>query len=248
MLAVSGCASRGSSAEPPRREALLVIPGFGYSDRAGRIIRSTRDTLAGQGIDLYIADYLRRPGLSASREALLDFYTTKGLDKYDRVHVFAFIVGSWTLNPALEDARLANLRTVIYDRSPYQERAPRVTMDRLRLPARILYGSVLFDVAKSSYPRADTAGRRVGILVETMPTGFIKRFSGTAEKYGPFDFRCASLDQPNHDCAYIDLNHDQMYTRFPRVLPELLQFIRIGRFSDRLSRTPPPRDSLKVPK
>lgn len=247
-MAVSGCASRGTPAEPARREALLVIPGFGYSDRAGRIIRSRRDTLAGQGIDLFIAEYLRRPGLAASREALLDFYTKKGLDRYERVHVFAFIVGSWTLNPALGDPRLANVRTVIYDRSPYQERAPRVTVERLSLPARFLYGSVLFDVAKTSYPPADTAGRRVGILVETTPTGFIRRFSGTAEKYGPFDFRCASLGQLNHDCAYVDLNHDQMYTRFPRVLPELLQFIRTGRFSASLSRIPPARDSLKVPK
>ena len=248
LLAMSAaCASR-RPVPPPGREALLVIPGFGYDDRAGRIIRRTRDTLAGQGMDLFIAEYLRRGGVPSSRKALLDFYEKNNLHRYERVHVFAYIVGSWTINPAMGDSILSNVRTVIYDRSPYQERAPRVAVERLRFPAWFLYGSVLFDVAKSAYPPVDTAGRRIGILVETTPTGFIRRYAATAEGYGPFDFRCASLGQAYHDCAYVDLNHDEMYTQFPRILPDLLRFIRSGRFGDTLRRVPPARDSLKVPK
>jgi hypothetical protein len=248
LAALAACAPHRPATPPPGREALLVIPGFGYGDRAGRIIRGTRDTLAGQGMDLFIADYLRRGGVASSRNALLEFYRKNGLHRYERVHVFAYIVGSWTLNPGIGDSILSNVRTVIYDRSPYQERAPRVAVERLRFPAWFLYGSVLFDVANSAYPPVDTSGRRVGILVETMPTGFIRRYAGTAEAYGPFDFRCPSLGQAYHDCAYVDLNHDEMYTQFPRILPDLLRFIRSGRFGDTLRRVPPVRDSLKVPK
>ena len=46
------------------------------------------------------------------------------LDRYRRVHVFAFIAGGWTFNPFGEAGTLPNLSTIVYDRSPYQERAP----------------------------------------------------------------------------------------------------------------------------
>ena len=48
------------------------------------------------------------------------------------------------------------------------------------------------------------------------------------------------------DCGYCDrrfvLSHDEMYERFDEIWPEVLAFMRSGRFSDEMSRTPPDGD------
>ena len=78
---------------------------------------------------------------------------------------------------------------------------------------------------------------RIGLVVETEPTRFIQRFAGTARGYGPYDFACEAFRQPFDDCLYASLNHDQLYTRFSEVWPDLLAFIRRGQFTDSAERT-----------
>ena len=46
------------------------------------------------------------------------------------------------------------------------------------------------------------------------------------------------------DCLYLPMNHDELYVRFADVWPELLAFIRTGRFTSTANRTPPTGDPL----
>jgi hypothetical protein len=220
-------------------DALLVLTGFGYGRAGKKAMRSLAPSIAAAGIDLYVPAYVTRSGLAASRAELERFIRERGLDRYDRLHAFAFIAGAWTLNPLLDRVELPNLTSVVYDRSPFQERAPKIAAAKLRVPAWLLYGSILFEVAKTPYPPLNAAHVRVGLIVESTPTPFIRRFKKAARAYGPFQFECDALGQRHDDCAYVPLNHDEMYTRFAHVWPELLSFIRTGRFTDTANRTPP---------
>jgi hypothetical protein len=38
---------------------------------------------------------------------------------------------------------------------------------------------------------------------------------------------------------YLDMNHDELYVRFAEIWPDLLSFIRTGRFTSSADRTPP---------
>jgi hypothetical protein len=87
--------------------------------------------MAGEGMDLYVPTYISRGGLAESRARLQRFIRDNRLERYDRVHVFAFLAGAWTFNPLVEARELPNLATVIYDRSPLQERAPRIADEKL---------------------------------------------------------------------------------------------------------------------
>ena len=62
--------------------------------------------------------------------------------------------------------------------------------------------------------------------------------------YGPFAFECDAFLQRYDDCLYLPMNHDELYNRFAEVWPELLAFIRTGRFSDAANRTPPVDEPL----
>jgi hypothetical protein len=84
----------------------------------------------------------------------------------------------------------------------------------------------------------------VGLLVETKPTSFITRHEQAARSYGPLDFACTAFQQQYDDCGYVALNHDELYARFADVWPDVLAFIRTGRFSATMSRTPLAGDPL----
>src|SRR5258706_11710145 len=139
------------SPSKPDRDALLVLPGFGYSRTDGKAFRDLAASTAGAGVDLYVADYLTRAGLAASRVKLDRFIRENRLDRYERLHVFAFIAGAWTFNPLVERATPPNLVSVIYDRSPFQERAPRIAVAELPFLAWLRFGSTVFDVANAPY-------------------------------------------------------------------------------------------------
>ena len=81
-------------------------------------------------------------------------------------------------------------------------------------------------------------------MIETMPTAFMRHHAEAARNYGPLQFGCDSLGQRYDDCEYVDMSHDQLYTRFADVWPDVLAFIRTGRFSELAHRMPPTVDPL----
>ena len=226
------------------RDALLVLPGFGYSRSTEKALRSGSAAWAAEGIDLYIPNYVRRAGLAKSRAELIEFYRDHRLDQYERLHIFAFIAGAWTLNPYLEKETLPNLTTIVYDRSPLQERAPRIAADKLAALTWLAYGKPVFEVARTPYTAVNPTGVRIGLMVETKPTRLVKRYAKTARSYGPLHFECDSFGQRHEDCVYLSMNHDELYVRFNELQPELLAFIRTGRFTTTANRSPPAVDPL----
>jgi hypothetical protein len=250
-LLVSACA--GAIYKPEvspatrSRDALLVIPGFGYNRAAERVLRSLAPSLTAEGFDLYVPSYISRSGLIESRARLVQFMREQGLGRYDRLHVFAFIAGAWTLNPLAATQVVPNLATVVYDRSPLQERAPRIASEKLPFLTWLRYGSPVFDVAKTSYVPLDTPDVRVGLMVETTASSFIRKHAKTVRTYGAFRFECDAFDQRYDDCLYLRMNHDELYARFAEVWPELLTFIRTGRFSASADRLRPTVDPFEPP-
>jgi hypothetical protein len=247
-LGAAACAGAigGPALSParPHGDALLMLPGFGYNRAGERALRSLAAAMAGDGIDLFVPTYISRGGMPESRERLQRFIRDRHLDQYQRVHVFAFIAGAWTINPLVEMDGLPNLMTVVYDRSPYQERAPRIADEHLHFLAWLRYGSPVFDVARTPYAPLSAPGVRVGIVVETRPTSFIRKHEEAARAYGPFHFECDAFMQRHDDCMYLALNHEELYVRFAEVWPDVLAFIRTGRFTRTANRTPPLGDAL----
>ena len=223
----------------PAPDALVVLPGFGYDRDGERAFKSLAPAMAADGFDLYLPTFVSRSGLGESRERLRRFFQENHLERYRRVHVFAFIAGGWTFNPLGEAGTLPNLSTIVYDRSPYQERAPRVALEKLRFLTWVRYGSVVFDVAKTPYAPLTLPDVKVALVVETAPTSFIKRHESTARGYGAYEFECAAFRQRYDDCLFVGINHDELYPRFGEVWPEVRSFIRTGRFSASANRTPP---------
>jgi hypothetical protein len=234
--------SESPTPAPHGGDALLVLPGFGYGRGAQKMFRSLGHSLAAESIDVYVPEYIERAGLAASQQEVLDFYRKHRLDRYARLHVFAFIAGAWTLNPLLEQGRLPNVSSVIYDRSPLQERAPRIADEKLHFLTWLRYGQPVFQLARTPYPPVTSPTIRIGLMVETRPTSLIRRYEKTARSYGPLNFRCDAFGQRYDDCVFVAMDHDALYERFQELRPELVAFIRTGRFTPAANRVPPTGD------
>ena len=241
IAGVSTDANPQHAAQKSRTEAFVVLRGFGYGGAGERAFRELEPAIAAAGMDLHVPDYISRSGLSESRKDL-QRYVRERLARYDRVHVFAFIAGGWTFNPLADAGGVPRLATVIYDRSPLQERAPRIADEKLHFLTWVRYGSPVFDLARTPYSPLTDSGVKVGLVIETAPTSFIRDHEQTARSYGAFRYECDAFGQRHDDCLYVDLNHDELYARFAEVWPDVLAFIRTGRFSSAANRTPPSGD------
>jgi hypothetical protein len=223
--------------ELPRteREAILVLPGF-----VGRFqgTAAQEEYFTGRGYDVLIPDTIERESLEACLAAFEEFAQKHRLGEYRRVHVLAYIVGGWVLNRYVAAHPDHNIASVVYDRSPLQERAPAVLVREMPLITSLLLGDVIEDMAATSYEPLEKGSIRVGILIESKATPLIRRYRKTALSLGPLAWDPAALGQPCDDFAYTWLNHDQMYSRFDVIGPEILRFFRLGRFTSAQRRTP----------
>lgn len=209
------------------KEAMLILNGFGDSKKGRRHQKNYFDTV---GYDLYIPDYLSKESFNATYENFSSFYDHSGIGEYKRVHVLAYILGAWILNTYINNNGRKNITTIVYDRSPLQERAPKVVSAKIPRLGKMVAGQVLQDLTTIEYPPIDTTGIMVGVLVESKATNLIRLFRKKTMSYGSIDWHNLDFNQPHSDMIYTRLNHDQMYITFEEVGPDIMSFIRSGRF------------------
>ena len=160
------------AASKPPLDALLVLPGFGYNHAGEQALRSLAPSMAAEAIDLYVPTFVSRSGLAQSRERLAAFIRANHLERVrtgSRLCVHCRWLGVQT---ACRDGRSSEPVDRRIRPEPYQERAPRIALDRLRWLAWIKHWSVVFDVARTPYVPMTAPAVRIGLVVETEPTRF----------------------------------------------------------------------------
>lgn len=217
------------------KEALLILPGFSDSKKKRKKQKAFFEKL---GYDLYIPDYHSRTSFALIVANLEAFYEGEGLGEYKKVHVFSYIIGSWAINTFIEQNGQKNIKTIIYDRSPLQERAPEIVVKEIPLIGEIRKGKVLADFSKIPYPVMERDSINIGIIVESKATKLMKFFRKKIFGYGPIRWDATSFQQRFDDLIYTPLNHTQMYTRFDIIGPDIIHFLEHGQFRKATRRIP----------
>lgn len=211
------------------KEAIVILPGFG-DHKKGR--QHQKKYFQKKGYDLYIPIYKDGISLENCVAKLEAFYTERGMDDYQKVHFFSYIVGSWTLNRFIEKNGRKNIATIVYDRSPIQERAPYIANKHLGLIVRIKgLKNIMAEMASTPYEPLNKDSISIGIIVESKATLLMRLFKKKTLKMGEILWNLDALNQIHDDGHYTWLNHDQMYTRFDIVGAEILSFIHNGAFT-----------------
>ena len=224
------------------KEALLILPGFSDTQKRRKKQKAFFEKL---GYDLYIPNYHSRTSFALTVANLAAFYEAEGLGEYKEVHVFSYIIGSWTINTFIEQNGRKNISTIIYDRSPLQERAPDVVVEAIPLIGEISKGKVLADFSKIPYPVMEQDGINIGIIVESKATKLMKFFKKKTLSYGALRWDATSFQQNFDDLIYTPLDHTQMYTRFDIIGADIIHFLDYGQFRKTTRRIPYEWDFFK---
>jgi hypothetical protein len=219
-----------------KKHALLILPGFGSRINGTWPLKRYFKKAE---MPVYVASYISRKSLDASIENLEKYYQKNCLDQYEELHVMAYIIGSWTLNQWIIDHGKRNIKTIVYDRSPLQERAPTILIKDLKLVNALLFGEITEDFINTPYPVLVDTSINTGIFIETYATNVVRKHRETAMALGPIHWDVASLKQPFTDFTYVPLNHDQMYTKPQDFGQEVFYFITHGHFSEGFKRNAP---------
>lgn len=210
------------------KEAIIILSGFGDSKKGRKHQKNYFDTV---GYDLYIPDYLSKESFVATYKNFIQFYDHHQIIEYKKVHVVAYILGAWILNTYINEFGKKNIKTIVYDRSPLQERAPKVVQEKIPRLGKLVAGQVLEDLTHIDYPRIDTTGISVGLIVESKATFLIKKFKKKTMSYGAIDWHQLEFNQPHQDLIFTRLNHDEMYVTFSEIGADMMAFIRTGKFT-----------------
>jgi len=224
------------------KEALLILVGFGSKTHN---VKKIATYFSNKGYDLFQPDFICRKSIAKGISKLDDFVEKEGLKSYKKLHVFCYIIGGWTFNQWLTNTRLPNLASVIFDRSPLQERAPKALMIDLPIIIRLLVGNVIRELAETPYPPMNKGAVKIGILIETEPTKVILNHKKAAATIGPLKWDVASLQQEYDDYCYVPLNHDDFYSTFELIGSMIFPFLKEGVFPIEANRIKPTNNPLQ---
>ena len=180
---------------------------------------------------MFIPDFHDKKSYVGTVENFTQFYFNQKLAEYKKVHVFAYILGSWVINDFINEHGVFNIYSIVYDRSPLQERAPRVIQERIPRIGKMVAGELLKDVSELTYAPIDQPNVKIGIIVESKATPLIRKFKKTTLSYGPIDWHHLNFDQNYNDLIFSWLNHDEMYYRFDIIGKDILNFIKSAQFT-----------------
>ena len=216
------------------KEALVILNGFGDSKKNRRI---QKEFFQEKGYDLFIPEYVEKKSLDLTISTFSYFYEKNNLDKYKEVKFLCYIIGGYVLNKYIEKHGKGKITTIIYDRSPIQERAPKVATQKLKFITKIYYGKVLFDFSEiniNSLSNKDSL--IIGVIVENKATKLMRFFKRTSDSYGDYNYNAKEIERNLDDFIHTYLNHDLMYRRFDVIGQEILYFLEHGEFTENAKR------------
>jgi len=224
------------------REAIVILAGLGTKTHNERkIARHFRN----KGFDIYQPSYIYRKGIDKGVSKLERFSGKHDLKSYKRVHFFCYIIGGWTFNRWYKQHPLSNIETIIYDRSPLQERAPYALVKDNKFLMKLLVGHVIEELANTPYPPLTNFNGKIGLLIETKPTKLILRHQATAASLGLVNWSVEHLNQQHSDFCYIPMDHDDLYTAIEKASPQVFDFIQTGHFGEKADRVAPTTNPLQ---
>jgi hypothetical protein len=219
----------------PQKEAILVLAGFGSRIQG---IKDIASFFAHKGYDLFIPNYIGRDSVGQCVTNLDTFWKKQKLSEYKKIHVFSYIVGSWVINLWIKKNPVNNIASIIYDRSPLQERAPYALVKDAPFLIRLAAGRIMKDFSQTPYPSIPNDEKKLAMLIENRSTKLVRKHRKTVLSLGEVIWDVKDRRQEVDDFFYVYQNHDEMYHELSFISVEILNFIKTGSFSSILPRKP----------
>ena len=221
--------------EKSKKIALVILNGIGDSKKNRKV---QLNFFKEKGMDVYIPNYKQRSSLDESLYKFSVFFDDYEIEKYDEVYFMCYIIGGYVLNRYIELNGKKNIKKIIYDRSPTQERAARIGVDKLPFFTRLKYGQLVFDFSEVKLKSLENKfDIKIGVIIENQATRLMRYFEKSSYKYGEYSFEVQQIEKNYDDFFHTWLDHDLMYRRFDVIGKEILFFFENGMFTENAKRT-----------
>jgi hypothetical protein len=224
------------------KTAVLVLPGLRNSAKG---FSAAKKWYRKQGYDVFMPEYVSKKGFKGNVANVKAFVEKHRLDEYREVHAFVYLMGGWTLNKYLLENDMPNLTRVVYDRSPYQEQAPRIVLETIPGIIHSMFGVAVDEIRDTPYPTIPKGDRQIGIIVESRATPFIRWKRKKLEPVEEKDWLPEAFNQEHDDLIYVFLHHNELYYSFDEIGDDLNSFFKTGRFTEDAKRKPLDKDPFK---
>lgn len=219
-----------------QKDAILILPGFADSKK-GR--KAQLKEFSKLGIDLYIPDYIHKHSYEKTNQNIEDYFKKYKLSEYKNLYCFSYIMGTYVLNTYIQNHGFGNIKVIVSNRSPLQERAPRLVKEKLSLVGRITKGKLVNEFSTVEYPEIPNPDNvNIGIVIENKATKLVRIYKKTVLSYGPINMSADALKQKYDDYVYTYLNHDEMYVRFDVIGETIRAYIKNGKFPEASKKEP----------
>ena len=215
--------------------ALVILNGVGDSKKNRKIqLNFFKD----KGMDVFIPDYKQRSSLDESLYKFTVFYDNYEISDYKEVYFMCYIIGGHILNRYIEINGKQNIKKIIYDRSPIQERAAIIGVDNMPFLTKLIYGQIVFDFSEIELKSLkDDSNLDIGVIIENQATRVMRIFEKKSYEYGPYIYNVNQIEKNYDDFFHTWLDHEMMYRRFDIIGSEILFFYENGVFSNKAKRT-----------
>ena len=221
--------------EKSKKIALVILNGIGDSKKNRKV---QLNFFKEKGMDIYIPNYKQRSSLDESLYKFSVFFDDYEIEKYEEVYFMCYIIGGYVLNRYIELYGKKNIKKIIYDRSPTQERAARIGVDKLPFFTRLKYGQLVFDFSEVKLKSLENKfDIKIGVIIENQATRLMRFFEKSSYEYGEYSFEVQQIEKNYDDFFHTWLDHDLMYRRFDVIGKEILFFFENGMFTENAKRT-----------
>ncbi len=226
-----------------QREAILLLNGFGslYHTDKNQI-----KALANQGFDLLIPDYISRKSIHDCVNNVETFYQENHLSQYKAIHVFSYIVGSWTVNEWITKHQPKNIASIIYDRSAFQETVPRILDTENPFMSKVIFGKIMHDIACMPYPVLKNPEFPIALIIECKATRVLYKKKKAFDKLPAPNHSIEGFNQYTPNVSYYFKSHDDLYTQLDQISGDLIHFFKNKKFPDNITKSPCSEDPFQT--
>ena len=230
------------SVEMSNRKAILVLHGLEGNKKSRKKIREAFEC---QGYDVLVPDYICGKSFDSSLTNFEQFVGDFNLKSYGELNVVCMIMGGYTFNTYLNAHPDFEINSIVFDRSPIQERAAKVVSTKIPLITKIVVGKVVFDIADYQFIPMN---REVStaFIIEFKANYFMRVFKKKTLKMGPLDFNPDNMNQPFDDYMYVPYSHTEMYYNMDKMSQAVIYFIKNGKFPVGVKQTPYTQNPFKA--
>ncbi|MGZ8151984.1 MAG: hypothetical protein ACXW0Q_03620 [Methylovulum sp.] len=218
-----------SSTDLSDKAALVVLTGITADHvKKSQVLKYFQEN---SQFSVFVPTLCQYFGIGYAARQLVYFLKRHNLAFFSKCHFICYISGGFILRCAIAAQPLENIGRVVYIRSPFQEQAPNLAIQKYgRLLAMLRYGKMLFDLASPLKNNLPLVCAEDGLVIEHGISELALQLGLKNTDFDIYRNRADFVAPAAHEEWITELSHYEVYNN-DELLETIARFIQSGSFT-----------------